>query len=157
MFSKSNQGPGFQSVKGAKILVTGSSGLVGARLVEMLLERGAKLVRAFDVVPVNDVLKERFDMASGRNTSRIECVVGDLTVKDQCIDACKDIEIVYHVAALVGPFHDRDKYMAVNYQGTLNLMEGSRIQAKSASKKVKFVYSSSPSTRFTGADVTGQS
>ena len=148
--------PGFQTVAGANILVTGSSGLVGARLVELLLERGAKFVRAFDIMPPNDILQKRFEKASGGDASRFECTVGNLTDKEQCIDACKGIEIVYHIAALVGPFHDRNKYMAVNYDGTLNVMLGAKLQAKELGKKVKFVYSSSPSTRFTGADVTGQ-
>ena len=154
--SANDDKPGFQTVAGANILVTGSSGLVGARLVEMLLERGAKFVRAFDIMPVNDVLQKRFEKACSGDLKRFECVVGNLTNKEQCIEACKGIEIVYHIAALVGPFHDRNKYMAVNYDGTLNVMEGAKLQAKEAGKKVRFVYSSSPSTRFTGADVTGQ-
>ena len=47
---------GYQSTKDASILVTGSSGFVGARLVEMLLERGAKRVVCLDVVPPNESL-----------------------------------------------------------------------------------------------------
>ena len=37
-----------------RCVVTGSSGFVGRRLVEMLLERGAASVVAFDVVPPAD-------------------------------------------------------------------------------------------------------
>merc|ERR1712157_320446 len=58
----------------------------------------------------------------------------------------------YHVAALVGPFHDREKYMNVNYHGTLHVIEGCKRH-----KVPKLVFSSSPSTRFhAGMDVTGQ-
>jgi len=35
----------------AHCVVTGSSGFVGQRLVEMLVERGAKTVVAFDIAP----------------------------------------------------------------------------------------------------------
>ena len=35
----------------ANCVVTGGTGFVGARLVEMLVERGAKSVRCLDIVP----------------------------------------------------------------------------------------------------------
>ena len=34
-----------------QVLITGGTGFVGARLVEMLVERGAQEVRVLDVVP----------------------------------------------------------------------------------------------------------
>jgi hypothetical protein len=53
--------PGFKLAStGCTALVTGSSGLCGARLVEMLLLRGAKKVIAFDVAAPNAVLAKRF-------------------------------------------------------------------------------------------------
>jgi len=164
LFSKSKEveevekvkAPGFITVENASVLVTGSSGLVGARLVEMLLERGAKFVRGFDIQPADETLVARFTKASGGDPSRFECVQGNLAEKDQCIAACKGMDIVYHIAALVGPYHDRNKYMLINYHGTLHMLEGAQLHAKSVDKKVRFVYSSSPSTRFTGDDVTGQ-
>lgn len=33
---------------------------------------------------------------------------------------------MWHIAALVGPFHAKEAYMAVNYQGTLNVLNACR-------------------------------
>lgn len=79
---------------------------------------------------------------------------------DLCSDAAVEaafaqhdsqIHVVFHIAALVGPFHDFHKYMAVNRDGTIRIIDNCRKY-----KVPKLVYSSSPSTRFTGSDVTGQ-
>ena len=43
--------PGFSVTKGLRCLVTGGSGFVGQRLVEMLVERGATRVISFDIAP----------------------------------------------------------------------------------------------------------
>ena len=145
--------PGFISTPNSNVLVTGSSGLVGSRLVEMLLLRGAKLVKCLDIVPPNDTLRKRFLIAAGgeKGSGRIEYITSSLTDVSSVYNSCKNVDIVYHIAALVGPFHDRSKYMEVNYNGTLNIIEGCKKH-----KVPKLVYSSSPSTRFHGHDVTGQ-
>lgn len=153
---------GYQSTKDASILVTGSSGFVGARLVEMLLERGAKRVVCLDVVPPNEAVLQRFHKAAADSVSRrsssddgedcpFEIRVDTITNKEAVVDACRGIDVVYHIAALVGPFHDRAKYEAVNYHGTLHVLEGCRVH-----RVPRLVFSSSPSTRFTGCDITGQ-
>ena len=59
---------------------------------------------------------------------------------------------VWHNAAAVGPFHPRDLYFKVNYEGTLVVIRA----CKEAGVK-KIVMSSSPSTRFDGSDVDGLS
>jgi nucleoside-diphosphate-sugar epimerase len=46
----SNQGFGFKAIP-KSCLVTGGSGFVGQRLVEMLVERGSKRVVSFDISP----------------------------------------------------------------------------------------------------------
>ena len=62
------------------------------------------------------------------------------------------ISRLFHIAALVGPFHKKKLYWDVNYYGTLRIIEGcKKYQVK------KLVYSSSPSTCFTGGDVEGLS
>jgi nucleoside-diphosphate-sugar epimerase len=61
-------------------------------------------------------------------------------------------DCVWHNAAAVGPFHPRDLYFKVNYEGTLVVIRA----CKEAGVK-KIVMSSSPSTRFDGSDVDGLS
>jgi len=123
--------------------VTGSSGFVGQRLVEMLIERGAEKVIAFDILPKpHDAIK----------TSKVQYVKGDIRDKKAVNDICKDIDCIWHNAAAVGPYHPQKLYDEVNYQGTLNVIEACK-----KNKVGKIVMSSSPSTRFTGEDVNGLS
>lgn len=126
--------PGFNAPRGAKCAVTGGSGFVGQRLVEMLVERGASKVISFDVLP-------KPKGASGSN--KIEYVQGDLT-DPMSVEACfSGCDIVYHIAALVGPYHPKDLYKKVNHDGTVNVVEACK---KLGIKRI--VMSSSPSTRF---------
>ncbi len=116
---------------------------MGQRLVEMLLERGARRVVSFDIVPLP---KE----SQLLNDKRVEVVVGDLRDKKKVEEICEGADCVWHIAAAVGPYHPPLLYDQVNYGGTVNVIE--------ACKKwgvTKIVMSSSPSTRFTGADVNG--
>jgi nucleoside-diphosphate-sugar epimerase len=148
--------PGYESPKGTVALVTGSSGFVGSRLVEMLLERGATTVICFDVARPSLVLEKRFKDVQAKTGGKIIILSqseGDLT-SDAAVESAFQkvlkIDVCYHIAALVGPFYNRDLYYAVNYQGTLRIIDNCRKY-----KVPKLVYSSSPSTRFTGADVEG--
>lgn len=120
-------------------VVTGGTGFVGTRLVEMLIERGAKKVVCFDIVP-----KER---AIGIwNNPNIEYVVGDISSYEDVSAAIKGSDCVWHLAAAVGPFHPKDLYRRVNYEGTVNV-----IRACKEHGVKKMVFSSSPSTRFKGS------
>lgn len=127
----------------ANCVVTGGSGFVGQRLVEMLVERGAARVVSFDIAPPpRDALDD----------ARVEYVVGDISKLEDVEQACKSADCVWHVAAAVGPYHPAELYLAVNHRGTLNVVE--------ACKRVgcrKIVMSSSPSTRFDGSDLDGVS
>lgn len=122
--------PGFQTTPGCTAIVTGSSGLCGARLVEMLLERGAKTVICFDMAEPDPVLSERFSNVQKSTGGKVifchGSKDGNLTNKasvQAAFEKAPKIDVVYHIAALVGPFHDKDKYAAVNYEGTLTIIE----------------------------------
>eukprot|EP00179_Madagascaria_erythrocladioides_P019235 CAMPEP_0198333138 /NCGR_PEP_ID=MMETSP1450-20131203/18756_1 /TAXON_ID=753684 ORGANISM="Madagascaria erythrocladiodes, Strain CCMP3234" /NCGR_SAMPLE_ID=MMETSP1450 /ASSEMBLY_ACC=CAM_ASM_001115 /LENGTH=365 /DNA_ID=CAMNT_0044037643 /DNA_START=83 /DNA_END=1180 /DNA_ORIENTATION=- len=130
-------------VEGITAAVTGASGFVGRRLVEMLLERGAARVVALDIAPWSPDDKQPGD-------SRIQFIRCDLGEKDKLISAFTGVDCVWHMAALVGPFHARDKYLEVNYHGTLNVIEACR-----QTKVPKLIASSSPSTRFHGNSISG--
>jgi nucleoside-diphosphate-sugar epimerase len=125
--------------------VTGGTGFVGTRLVEMLIERGATKVISFDVVPPPS-------NADTWDHPNIEWRVGDIT-DAQAVDdllSTPNIGCVWHNAAAVGPFHPLPLYHKVNYLGTLNILTACRKY-----NIPKLVFSSSPSTRFTGVDVDG--
>lgn len=122
-------------------VVTGGTGFVGQRLVEMLVERGAQRVVSFDIVPKP---KDAWEHPA------IEYVTGDISDRDAVFNVCEGADCVWHNAAAVGPFHPKDLYMKVNYKGTLNVIDACRHHSVP-----KIVMSSSPSTRFDGTDVDG--
>eukprot|EP01031_Cornospumella_fuschlensis_P048886 gene48886-59861_t len=125
--------PGFTNIP-KSCLVTGGSGFVGQRLVEMLVERGCKRVVSFDVAPKPKDAMER---------KEIEYVQGDLTNPQVVLDATKGVEAVFHIAALVGPYHPQNAYVKVNYEGTINVLNACKQHGVK-----RLVMSSSPSTRF---------
>lgn len=114
------------SAKG-KTLVTGAGGFIGSHLVEELLRQGQQ-VRAFvryistgnigflQELPAN--LKER-----------LEVVAGDVRDSRAVRQAAKGCRRIYHLAALIGipySYAAPDAYVAVNIQGTLNILEAAR-------------------------------
>jgi len=81
-----------------RILVTGSNGFVGVKVVEILLEYGFKNLRCF-VRPSSrlETLKEVLRrVASGKN---VELISGDLLSREDCRKAAEGVSIVYHLAA----------------------------------------------------------
>jgi nucleoside-diphosphate-sugar epimerase len=128
-------------MSGKVCVVTGGTGFVGRRLVEMLVERDAKKVISFDIVPAPE---------DAIDDDRVQYIVGDIRNESAVVDACKGADIVWHIAAAVGPYHPSDLYEQVNYVGSLNVLTACRRNNIS-----KMVMSSSPSTRFDGKDIDG--
>src|SRR5262245_56591997 len=77
----------------SEILVTGGAGLIGSHLTEALVDRG-HAVRVFD------------NLSTGRRDNldavwdRIEFIEGDLTDLDMVRQATRDVDVVFHQAAL---------------------------------------------------------
>jgi nucleoside-diphosphate-sugar epimerase len=70
----------------------------------------------------------------------VEVVLGDVRDPDSVRDAVKDVEVVYHLAALVGiPWSYRTPlaYVRTNVEGTVNLL-----QAAAAAGAARFVHTS---------------
>lgn len=83
--------------------------MVGRRVIEMLIERGARRVVCLDIaeVPKQD----------RHPSGKVEYQVGDIQDLPTVVAACKGVECVFHIAALVGPFFPHAMYMGVNYRG----------------------------------------
>lgn len=109
------------------VLVTGAGGFIGSHLVEGLLERGRR-VRA--LVRYSSTGHAGFlAQIPAALRGRLEVRLGD--VRDaRCVrEASAGCSRVYHLAALIGipySYVAPDSYVAVNVQGTLNVLEAAR-------------------------------
>lgn len=110
-----------------KVLVTGADGFIGSHLVEKLLEEGCQ-VRAF--VCYNSFNTWGWmDSFSKEQLAKIEVVTGDIRDPHGVKNAMKDIQVVFHLAALIAiPFsyHSPDTYVDTNIKGTLNVVQAAK-------------------------------
>lgn len=111
-------------IKNKKILVTGADGFIGSHLIEELLEQGGK-IRAF-------VFYNSFntwgwlDTLDKKILDNVEIFTGDVRDPNGVRKAMEKIDIVFHLAALIGiPFsyHSPDSYVDTNIKGTLNVLQ----------------------------------
>ena len=81
-----------------RILVTGSNGFIGAKVVEKLLEYGFANIRCF--VRPSSHLGRLQNMLGGFDAGRnVELVTGDLLSRDDCRKAAEGVSIIHHLAA----------------------------------------------------------
>jgi NAD dependent epimerase/dehydratase len=110
-----------------KVLVTGADGFIGSHLVEGLLEEGCK-VKAF--IYYNSFNNWGWlDSFPKEKLSQIEIFAGDIRDPNGVRTAMKDVDIVFHLAALIAiPFsyHSPDNYVDTNIKGTLNVLQAAR-------------------------------
>jgi dTDP-L-rhamnose 4-epimerase len=104
-----------------RVLVTGGAGFVGSHTVDALLRRGHQ-VRVFDS------LEEQVHGGGVPDylNPEAELVRGDVRDIDALRKAVDGVDLVYHFAAVVGvgqSMYEIARYMAVNSQGTANLLQ----------------------------------
>src|ERR1051326_1497087 len=83
---------------GDRILVTGSNGFIGAKVVEKLLEYGFGNIRCF-VRPSSRLSRLNSIVSRFSANHRVEIVSGDLVSRESCAEAARDVSLVYHLAA----------------------------------------------------------
>jgi NAD dependent epimerase/dehydratase len=114
-------------LKNKTVLVTGADGFIGSHLVEALLEEGCK-VKAF--VYYNSFNSWGWlDTLTPSKLEQIEIFAGDIRDPNGVRTALKDVEVVFHLAALIAiPFsyHSPDNYVDTNIKGTLNILQAAR-------------------------------
>lgn len=90
------------------ILITGSTGFIGTRVVESLLERGFRNVRCF-VRPSGDAAK--LERMAEQHEAKLKIVRGNLLSRDDCERAVDGTRVVYHLAAGTGVKSFPDAFM----------------------------------------------
>ena len=112
---------------GKRVLVTGATGFIGSHLVERLLDEGCS-VRALghyrsDRHPGNLALLDPADL------QKVDLVWGDVCDRDLAVSATRGIDIVFHLAALIGipySYQAPASYVQTNVVGTLNMLQAAR-------------------------------
>src|SRR5437879_8968542 len=80
------------------ILVTGSNGFIGSKVVEKLLEYGVTNVRCL-VRPSSKLDRLKRLLGEVHARQNVEFVIGDLLSQDDCRKATAGVSIIYHLAA----------------------------------------------------------
>jgi nucleoside-diphosphate-sugar epimerase len=119
-------------------LVTGGGGFLGGHIVNALVARGDR-VRSFG--------RGEYPALSQRG---VEVVRGDIRDSAALASACTGIDCVFHTAAIAGIGMDREAFESINRMGTELLLVNAAKGGVS-----RFVYTSSPSVTFGGADQCG--
>jgi NAD dependent epimerase/dehydratase len=114
-------------LKGKRVLVTGADGFIGSHLVEQLITEGA-IVKAF--VYYNSFNSWGWlDTFKTEQLANIEIFAGDIRDPNGVRTAMKDIDVVFHLAALIAiPFsyYSPDSYIDTNVKGTLNIVQAAK-------------------------------
>jgi UDP-N-acetylglucosamine/UDP-N-acetylgalactosamine 4-epimerase len=121
-------------------LVTGAAGFIGSHLVEYLLKYKAGKVIGLDDLSTGYL--KNIEPFTGNNS--FEFIKGDIRDINTCQNVCRNIDIIFHEAALGSvPRSVKEPIVTneVNIDGFLNML----VAAKD-NKVKKFIYASSSST-----------
>lgn len=112
---------------GKKVLVTGAEGFIGSHLTERLVELGAD-VKA--LVLYNFANQWGWiDTLHQEIKKEIKIFLGDIRDENSVRSAVRDMDIVFHLAALIGipySYYAPFSYVDVNVKGTLNVLQACR-------------------------------
>lgn len=108
-----------------KVLVTGADGFIGSHLVEMLVNKGYKVKALTQYNSYNNWgWIDDIDCKS-----QIEVLAGDIRDPHYCKYATTNIDIVFHLAALIAipySYIAPDSYIDTNVKGTLNILQAAK-------------------------------
>ncbi|SFR59478.1 NAD-dependent 4,6-dehydratase LegB [Thiomicrospira sp. ALE5] len=113
--------------QGKKVLVTGADGFIGSHLVEALVMAGAD-VRA--LVQYNSFNSWGW-LDQSVLADEMEIISGDIRDPFLCQTICKNIDTVFHLAALIAipySYAAPGSYVDTNVTGTLNMVQAARDQ-----------------------------
>ena len=108
--------------KNKRVLVTGADGFIGSHLVEMLHSMGAK-VKALSYYNSFNYWGWLENVSCLKD---ITVLSGDVRDPFYCNEICKDVDIIFHLAALIAipySYVAPQNYIQTNVTGTLNMCQ----------------------------------
>lgn len=121
-----------------KCLVTGAGGFIGGNITRRLLKLG------HEVVTFQRGNYPELNQSGGTHLQ------GSITQKELLMDAMKEVDAVFHVAALAAISGPREDFEQANVLGTRNVIEACK-----ANGVQRLIFTSSPSVVFDGKDQIG--
>lgn len=106
-------------------LVTGAEGFIGSHLTELLLDKGYR-VKALSLYNSFNYWGWMEDIPGNTN---LQIISGDVRDPAQMRSLMKDVDIVFHLAALIAipySYSAPDSYVDTNVRGTLNICQAAR-------------------------------
>ncbi|HKW07134.1 MAG TPA: SDR family NAD(P)-dependent oxidoreductase [Candidatus Dormibacteraeota bacterium] len=110
------------ALKGKKVLVTGAGGFIGSHLAERLAALGAQTRATIRYSSSGS----RGWLAGSRYESDMEIVTVDVTDRDTVRKALRGVDVVFHLAALIGIPYSYDaplSYVRTNVEGSVNVFQ----------------------------------
>ena len=108
-----------------KVLVTGADGFIGSHLTEMLVTKGYQVKALSQYNSFNN-----WGWLEEVNCKEeIEVLTGDIRDPHYCKYITKDIDIIFHLAALIAipySYVAPDSYVDTNIKGTLNICQAAK-------------------------------
>ena len=108
---------------GRTVLVTGAEGFIGSHLVDSLLGQGATVRALVHYNPFG-----RWGWLQDRG-SDVEIIAGDVRDGERVASAVAGVDVVFHLAALIGIPYSYDapeSYVQTNVLGTYNVLNAAR-------------------------------
>ncbi len=131
--------PHLQNIKGKQFLVTGGAGFIGSHIVTYLIRNGALQVRVIDNLSTGNIENLR----EHEGNAAYKFILADITDYNTCLEACKDIDGIFHNAALGSVSRSMQDPMATNQanvSGFVNVLFAAKNQGV---KRVIYASSSS--------------